>query len=159
MVVMLKRLLMPGKSTSMLILLYMSGTWEKKPLTMSGVREVERPQPKSLCEGPSVTVVTTGDPRADRGRAGALLHPTPGTMSSRTLGKPAEMSKPPGTTDAYDLPQGQWIDGGKWRDGRGHHYDQGGRWDPGYVIKATPERFLEMSGYVDPDASFMHTIR
>ena len=30
----------------------------------------------------------------------------------------------------YDLPQGQWIDGGKWRDGRGQHYDQGGRWDP-----------------------------
>ena len=101
MVVMLKRLLMPGKSISVLTPLYMSGTWEKKPLTTSGVREVERPQPKSLCEGPAVTVVTTGDtPRADRGRAGALLPPTPGTMSSRSLGKPAEMSKPPGTTDA-----------------------------------------------------------
>ena len=29
----------------------------------------------------------------------------------------------------------------------------------GYVTKVTLERFPEMSGYADPDASFMHTIR
>ena len=95
MAVMLKRLLVPGKSISILIPLYMSGMWGKKPLTMSGAREVERPQLKSLSEGPAVMVVTTGDTlRADGGRVGALLPRTPGTTPSRTLGKP------PGTTDA-----------------------------------------------------------